>query len=68
MTVPWIKKVGPPHMCQVPFGLWVGEGSVWQCDDCGQAYLWGYPDPWSEEGYYLQWRPVTLTKQLEEGK
>lgn len=35
----WIKKVPPPHVCEMPwdFDYDIGKGSVWECS-CGKQY------------------------------
>jgi hypothetical protein len=34
----FLKRVPLPHKCQPPSIDLVGEGSVWQCDECKTIY------------------------------
>lgn len=39
----WINQIEyvPKHQCSKPSGIF-GDGSVWQCDDCGQRWVFKY--------------------------
>lgn len=58
----WVKVAKPPHVCKKPQGNYE-PGSIWQCDDCGQHWLykerWGGPVYWTDDFY---WKKISKAK------
>lgn len=56
----WLKEVYEPHECPKPHRGRNWTGSIWQCNECGQAWELTVPDETYAGRGNDQWAPVEV--------